>query len=133
MFAWSSGRLNTAAGGEVRRVEGLWVSGELSRCSASEPAIGRLLHSRGRSTGLRLPGAVISHAYWQRAFGGAPSVLQQTVRLEGVKFDIIGVTAPDFFGLDVGRRFDVAIPICAERLTAEHVGREPGAAVGGSR
>jgi putative ABC transport system permease protein len=59
---------------------------------------------------------VLSYAYWQREFGGAPSVLQQTVRLEGVRFDVVGVTPPDFFGLDVGRRFDVAVPLCADPL-----------------
>jgi predicted permease len=67
---------------------------------------------------------VLSHAYWQRAFGGAPSVLQQTVRLQGVTFDIIGVAPPDFFGLDVGRRFDVALPLCGDRLTRNGDSRE---------
>ena len=29
IFAWNSSQLNTAAGGEVRRIEGLWASGEM--------------------------------------------------------------------------------------------------------
>ena len=66
---------------------------------------------------------MISYAFWQRAFGGSPAVLQQTVRLDGTQFAIVGVTAPAFFGLDVGRRFDVAVPLCADAVAA--VRREP--------
>jgi predicted permease len=48
------------------------------------------------------------------------------VRLENVTFDVIGVAPPDFFGLDVGRRFDVALPLCGDRLMRNGVGREEG-------
>ena len=117
MFAWNSTPLNTAAGGEVRRIEGLWASGEMWSVLGLSPAVGRFYTPEEDRPGCGSPGAVLSHAYWQREFGGAPSVLQQTVRLEGVTFDIIGVAPPDFFGLDVGRRFDVALPLCGDRLT----------------
>ena len=126
MFAWSSAPLNTAAGGEVRRIEGLWASGELWSVLGLTPAIGRFYSPQDDRPGCGSPGAVLSYAYWQREFGGAASVLQQTVRLEGVKFDIIGVAPRDFFGLDVGRRFDVALPLCGERLTQNGEGRESG-------
>ena len=116
VFAWGVGRFNTAVGGEVRRVEGLWASGELFSVLGLKPAIGRFYTAEEDRPGCGSPGAVLSYAYWQREFGGAPSVLQQTVRLERVTFDVIGVTPPDFFGLDVGRRFDVAVPLCADRL-----------------
>lgn len=116
MFAWGSGRFNTADGGEVRRIEGLWASGEMFTVLGLKPAIGRFYTPQEDRPGCGSPGAVLSYAYWQREFGGAPSVLQQTVRLERVTFDIIGVAPPDFFGLDVGRRFDVVVPLCSDRL-----------------
>src|SRR5205809_5029617 len=31
-------------------------------------------------------------------------------------FDVIGVAQPGFFGVEVGRTFDVALPLCAEPL-----------------
>ena len=126
IFAWNSSPLNTAAGGEVRRIEGLWASGEMWGVLGLKPALGRFYTPQDDRPGCGSPGAVLSYAYWQREFGGAPSVLQQTVRLEDVKFDIIGVAPPDFFGLDVGRRFDVALPLCGERLINNGVGREAG-------
>ena len=116
MFAWGSGAFNTAVGGEVHRIEGLWASGETFQVLGLKPAIGRFYTPEEDRPGCGSPGAVLSYAYWQREFGGAASVLQQTVRLERVKFDIVGVAPPDFFGLDVGRRFDVAVPLCADRL-----------------
>jgi predicted permease len=116
MFAWSSGELNSATGGEVKNVDTLWVSGDMFDVLGLRPSIGRLIAPADDYKGCAAPAAVISYAYWQRAYGGLPSVLQQTVRLEGHQFDIIGVTPPDFFGLDVGRRFDVAVPLCADPM-----------------
>ena len=95
------------------------MSGETFPVLGLKPVVGRLLTAAGQSRpDCPSPGVVLSHAYWQREFGGAPSVLQQTVRLEGARFDIIGVTPPDFFGLEVGRRFDVAVPLCANPIPA---------------
>ena len=115
VLAWSSGQLNTATGGEAQYVEGLWASGDLFSVLRVRPIVGRLIQAQDDRKGCS-PVAVISHAFWQRAFGGSPSVLRQTVRLEGTSFDIIGVTEPAFFGLDVGRRFDVAVPLCADTV-----------------
>ena len=123
LFAWSSGRLNTANGGEVRRIETMWVSGDAFSVLGLEPVVGRLLTPADDRPGCPAPGVVLSYAYWQREFGGAASVLQQTVRLEGVRFDIIGVAPPDFFGLDVGRRFDVVVPLCADPILQSDSGR----------
>ena len=123
MFWWSSNRLNTSTGGQVKYAETLWASGEMFSVLGLQPVIGRLIESADDQRGCGSPPAVISYAYWQRAFGGSPSVLGQTVRLDGRQFDIIGVTPPDFFGMEVGRRFDVAIPVCADPLLRNLGGR----------
>jgi len=43
-------------------------------------------------------------------------VLSRTISLEGQLFPIIGITPEDFYGVEVGRNFDVAVPLCAEPL-----------------
>jgi predicted permease len=43
-------------------------------------------------------------------------VIGRPIRLDGRLYDIAGVTQAGFFGVDVGRSFDVALPICAEPL-----------------
>src|SRR5207249_6049204 len=60
--------------------------------------------------------ATISYAFWQRRFGGTANALGQTLTIEGVPFTIVGVTPPGFFGSEVGRAFDVAVPLGDEPL-----------------
>ena len=55
------------------------------------------------------PVAVISHGFWQRRFGGAADAIGRSLTVERVPFTIVGVAPPQFFGVDVGRTFDVAI------------------------
>jgi putative ABC transport system permease protein len=43
-------------------------------------------------------------------------MIGKTLTIERVPFTIVGVTPPDFFGPEVGRTFDVVIPIGAEPL-----------------
>ena len=62
------------------------------------------------------PVAVISYGLWQRRFGGAASVIGEPLLVDGVPVTIVGVTPPTFFGVDVGRAFDVALPLETEPL-----------------
>lgn len=60
--------------------------------------------------------AVISCGFWQRQYGGAADVLGRTVELDRVPFTIIGVTSPEFTGVDQGGAYDVAVPLANEPL-----------------
>jgi predicted permease len=117
--AWWTERLNFApSGGEVEPGEVLWVSGEYFTTLGVPALLGRPLRPeddlRGGS-GLG-PVAVISHDLWQRRFGGVANVIGTSLGIERVPFTIVGVTPPDFFGAEVGRTFDVALPMNAEAL-----------------
>ena len=83
-----------------------------------QAALGRTLTERDDRRGLGPDGAVavISHAFWQRRFAGSATVIGRTLTVERVPFTIVGVTPPSFFGAEVGRAFDVAIPIGAKPL-----------------
>ena len=59
---------------------------------------------------------VISYRFWQSRFNGAADVIGRTLTIERVPYTIVGVTAPEFFGVEVGRRFDVVLPIGTEPL-----------------
>jgi predicted permease len=114
IFAWSPDRLNLAHGGEARRAEVIWVSGEFFPTLGVNPFLGRLLNPADDHRGCGTPAAVISYAFWQREYGGERSVLDRMVTLEGHPFPVVGITPPDFFGVEIGHRFDVAIPICSD-------------------
>ena len=62
------------------------------------------------------PGVVLGHPFWKREYAGDPSVVGRTILLDGHRFDIVGVASSEFYGVDVGRGFDVAVPICAEPI-----------------
>ncbi len=59
--------------------------------------------------------AVLSYGYWRRRFGADPSVIGHAVFLEDVPFIIVGVTPPDFFGVETGRTPSITIPMVTER------------------
>ena len=61
------------------------------------------------------PVAVLSYLFWKRRFGADPSVIGRTVFLEGVPFTIVGVTPPEFFGVETGRSPSIRIPMATER------------------
>ena len=60
--------------------------------------------------------AVISHRLWQRRFGGDSAVVGKQIAVEEKPFTIVGVTPPEFFGLQVGSTRDFWIPFASEPL-----------------
>ena len=113
LFAWGGTSFNLTDGGEVRTARGLWVTGDLFSVLGLRPAAGRLLAADDDRPGCA-PRAVLSHAFWQRAYGGSPAVIGQPLTLSSRSVEIVGVAPASFLGLDVGRTFDVAVPACAE-------------------
>jgi predicted permease len=122
ILAWSPSRFNLARGGEVRNAQGIFVSGSFFDVLGLPAARGRVLRAADDQRGCGSRAAVISYAFWQREYGGDPAVVGRAIHLEGHPFDIVGVTPEGFFGVEVGRMFDVAVPICA----APEVGGAPG-------
>jgi putative ABC transport system permease protein len=117
-LAWSSTRFNLAQGGQTQYVDGLWTTGRYFEVLGVRPILGRMLTPADDTRGGGPDGAVavISYSYWQGRFGGAADAIGRTVTIERVPFTIVGVAPPDFFGLDVGRTFDLAIPLGTEPL-----------------
>src|SRR6266851_2182549 len=116
VFAWGPNQFNVAPGGEVHNVQGLWVSGEFFSTLGVEPVLGRLLSPEDDKPGCGATGVAISYSFWEREFGGERSVLGRTLTVNRRPFPIIGVAPADFYGVEVGRYFDVAVPLCAEPI-----------------
>ena len=117
VFAWGVNAFNLTTGGEARYAQGLWVSGDFFSTLGVTPLLGRTLTPDDDRRGCAAPPAVIGYGFWQREFGGSPSAIGRSLRLDGHAFDIVGVTPPSFFGVEVGRAFDVVVPLCAEPLS----------------
>ena len=121
VFAWSSSPFNLAKSGVAHLANGIWVSGDFFRSLGINPVAGRLLSTADDRRGCAAR-AVISHGFWESHYGGAASAIGSEITLNGVPFEVIGVTPAGFFGMEVGSRFDVGIPICSAGLMG---GRSP--------
>jgi len=113
-IAWTNFPFNLAAGGEMRHARGMFVSGEFFNVLGIRPVQGRVLTAADDQHGCGAPFAVISYSFWQREYGANSDAVGSMLRLEGHPFEIVGITPASFFGMDVGRSFDVAIPLCSE-------------------
>jgi predicted permease len=116
LAAWGNVDLNMAQTGEARYAGGLMVNGDFFPTLGVTPLLGRLFDRNDDRRGCAAPGVVLGYGFWQREFGGEASAIGKPLVLERHGYEIIGVTPPQFFGLEVGRTFDVAIPLCAEPL-----------------
>ena len=114
--AWSFVRFDLAQGGETQFVEGMWADGGFFRTLGVSAALGRVFSETDdrRGGGPDGPVAVISHRYWERQYSGRADAIGRPIQLNGVAFTIVGVLPRGFFGLEVGRTFDVIVPLATE-------------------
>jgi len=116
MLAWGSTRLNLAQGGETRFAQGVFASGSYFQVLGVPALVGRTFTPEDdrRGCGADGPLVVLSYGFWQSRYGGAADAVGQRILLDGHPYTIIGVTPPSFFGLEVGRSFDLIMPLCTE-------------------
>ena len=115
VFAWFNHEFRLGQGAQQRRAPGLWVSGDIFTTLGVAPFRGRLLSPEDDQPGCGTSGAVLSYASWQSAFGGQDSVIGSKLLVDEHLTQVIGVTPPDFFGLEIGKGFDIALPLCSHQ------------------
>jgi len=111
-FAWSQEQFDLAQGGAVQNAKGIFVSGGYFTTLGVPTAAGRLFTKADDQRGCPAL-AVLSYGFWQDHFGGAQSAIGSALSINHQRFQVIGVSSPGFYGVEVGSKFDVAIPICA--------------------
>jgi predicted permease len=99
--------------GHAGFANGEYVSGEFFRALGLRASAGRLLGPPDDSANAPLA-VVLSHSYWERQFGGAPSVIGKVITINNVPFTVIGVGPPEFFGLDLGIAQDLWLPLSTQ-------------------
>ena len=104
-------RFRTTIHGEPQLVNGQLVSGNYFSLLGVPPILGRTLTERDDQAPGASPVAVLSYRYWQREFASNPNVIGQTVDIQGYPFTVIGVAAPEFFGLEPGKAIDITVPL----------------------
>jgi predicted permease len=102
---------NLAARGQTSSGRGMLVSGSYFPVLGLTPALGRLLGPEDDRTPGESHVVVLSHAYWQSRFGSDPSVVNQTIVVNGQTMTIVGVAPRGFTGTTIGVKPDVFAPI----------------------
>jgi putative ABC transport system permease protein len=100
---------------DPEHASGVFVSGDYYSVLGVAAAAGRLLTQDDDripgSGGSQGPVSVISYPYWERRFGLNPSVLGKSITVNGLPVTIVGVTPPEFSGIDQTITPDITLPI----------------------
>ena len=114
VFAWArSGAASLGEGARQRRVRAFWASGDTFTALGLPAYRGRFFEAEDDRPGCGAPGVVISYALWQSEFGGSDSAIGSKLIVSERSTEVIGVTPPSFFGLEVGKAFDYILPFCS--------------------
>jgi predicted permease len=116
-------RMNVSINNSVEpAVSGQLVSGNYFSVLGVSAVLGRtIISSDDRAPG-ESPVCVISNNYWRQRFAADPAVLGKTIHLSGSSFTIIGVTPPEFFGLEVGGSMDISVPLMMQQQVMPGIG-----------
>ena len=108
--------LSFTDGDRTERVRGELVSGNYFEVLGVEPALGRTFTQDDDRVVNGHPLVILSYDFWLRRFGGNPSVLNRSVRVNGQPMTVVGVTRSGFQGLEVGKAVDVMVPMLMKPL-----------------
>jgi predicted permease len=110
---------NLAMGGQAVSAGTQYVSGGYFRGLGVTPAAGRLIGADDDRAGVE-PVAVISYELSQQRFGGPAGAVGQSIRVDNVAMTVVGVTPPEFFGVDPAEAPDLYLPLHAvQRVEAD--------------
>ncbi len=101
MVAVDLSGVTLAAGGQAERLSAEMVGEGYFALLGGTALIGRTFTQEEYATPDGYPVVVLSHALWQRSFGGDPSVIGRTLDLNEHTVGVIGVMSADFVGVNL--------------------------------
>ena len=87
------------------------VTGNYFSVLGLQPALGRLFLPTEGEAGGKDPYIVLGYSYWQKKFGGDPSVVGKQALIDGQEVTIIGVAPKGFQGTNFALDFDGYVPL----------------------
>lgn len=118
--AFTTGEVNLTAGDRPMRVRSAAVDDSLLTALGIQPLAGRLFRSGeadltgpapqpGAPPATLPPVVILSYELWQRAYGGQSGIIGQTVQVNGLPREVIGIMPP---GADVmDNRTEIWVPL----------------------
>ena len=104
---WTSGTANVTGLAKAEEVHATYISDGVLQTFNVPPAAGRWILTADQAPRSRKT-AMLSYGYWQRRFGGDPSVVGRTIDVDSETREIVGVMPKGF--QVVNQNFDLLIP-----------------------
>ena len=118
LLAASRARFQVAGEGIApETIDGEYVAGNFFTSLGVRPALGRVIN--GQDDQLESPTAastVVSWSYWTNRLHADPAIVGKAIILNGAPATIVGVAPQEFFGLQVGMRSSVWLPMAMEPM-----------------
>jgi putative ABC transport system permease protein len=111
---WSVGNVATIRHGVPEQVRALRVTDGTLPLLGVRPELGRLIGKGDDTPGAPLV-AVLTHAYWQQAFGGSREAVGQSLVMNGAPCEIVGVLPASFKFLNTQPQ--LVVPLRLDRAT----------------
>ncbi len=109
--AWLSAPMNLSGGGDPEQVACDLVSGNFFSLLGVPPARGRLFLPEEDKVDGANPVVVLSDGLWKRRFASDPAIVGKTITLNGRSFNVVGVTAHGFQGINTLGGPDLWVPL----------------------
>jgi putative ABC transport system permease protein len=113
--AVTGGGFNLTGGGDPEQVSGSMVTHNFFSALGAGAMLGRVFLAEEDQPGKNKVVA-LSHAFWQRRFGGDPGIVNKAITINDESYTVVGVMPPGFqFGRELGRVVDLWTPIAFTR------------------
>jgi putative ABC transport system permease protein len=113
LVAFAAGNVFLTGRGEPERLDAVYATANLFPALGVAPQLGRAFTTEEDRPGAE-PVVILSHAFWQRRFGGDPAIIGQSLTLDRESRRVIGVTPPGFKFI---RKADALLP---RTIDAQH-------------
>lgn len=109
-------QLNLTGKGRAERIWAGLVSATYFDLLGVHPALGRGFQAEEENRASPIAVTVLSHGLWKRRFGGDPAIVGQSVQIQGIAFQVVGVLPDSFHDLYFPDT-DLYVPVTMARLT----------------
>jgi predicted permease len=112
VFCQKTSEVSITLDGQTEMVTAEMVSGNYFSALGVKPAIGRVFNSKEDDQVYKgHPVVTLSYDYWMTRFAGATNVVGKKVLLNSYPMTIVGVSAPEFSGIDPARSPKIRVPV----------------------
>jgi putative ABC transport system permease protein len=106
LVAFAPGSIYLTGRGDPEQLDSVRATANLFPALGVSPQLGRAFTPEEDRPGVA-PVVILSHAFWQRRFGGDPAIIGQSLTLDGISRQVIGVMPSSFKFI---RKADVLAP-----------------------